>query len=302
MVPLRYLQQKTIHRGQTKKGYGRQQRYNRGGKRHTAKYIAVLCVLAGGATLIVLAMLNYSLLWMPANELFGRDWSWYVSWIIPGVIMSVILVLSICQPSAADEASRTNYMEAMKALITAAGLTVGFVAANLKPSGLPQSWIDAIRASIISLVVCVVLRGYHFVRDQHSLRLFAIKEDNCELGVAVVLRASGSIFCRRVLLPWLHQSDSNFRYASTVTGQGFGKMERPRSESEGGVEPSNVSRPFVSKPCQFFANRAKLICDRLVVFETQQPISRIFWEWSLILKLSPSSLICAIIDALNFVL
>jgi hypothetical protein len=44
----------------------------------------------------------------------------------------------------------------VKALITAAGLTVGFVAANLKPSGLPQPWIDAIRASIVSLVVCVV--------------------------------------------------------------------------------------------------------------------------------------------------
>lgn len=122
----------------------------------TAKYLATLFVFAGGAALIVLALLNYGLLWTPANELFGRNWSWYVTWIIPGVIMLVILGLSICQPSAQDEESRKNYMEAMKALITAAGLTVGFVAANLKPSGLPQPWIDAIRASIVSLVVCVV--------------------------------------------------------------------------------------------------------------------------------------------------
>src|SRR6266851_742752 len=44
----------------------------------------------------------------------------------------------------------------MKTLITAAGLTVGFVAANLKPTGLPQVWIDALRVSTGSLVGCVV--------------------------------------------------------------------------------------------------------------------------------------------------
>jgi len=102
------------------------------------KYLAMLFVFLGGIALIALVLLNYGLLGTPAKALFGHDWTWYVRWILPGIIISVILGLSICQPSVPDESSRTNYIDVMKTLITAAGLTVGFVTANLKPSGLPN--------------------------------------------------------------------------------------------------------------------------------------------------------------------
>lgn len=122
----------------------------------TMKYFGTIFVFVGGIGLIVLALLNYRVVRTPAEVFLGHDWTWYVRWILPGAIMAVILAISIRQPSVPEENSRTNYIDAMKTLITAAGLTVGFITANLKPSGLPQPWIDALKVSTISLVGCVV--------------------------------------------------------------------------------------------------------------------------------------------------
>ena len=95
----------------------------------TVKYLAAVCVVLGGVGLAALALIYSGVFRSAATSLAGSLWIWLVVWVLPAILMFAILLVSILQPSKVSEDSRSNYIDAMKTLITAAGLTVGFIRA-----------------------------------------------------------------------------------------------------------------------------------------------------------------------------
>jgi len=71
----------------------------------TKRYLSAVCILVGGFGLSILALVNYGFLTPSLKVLMGHDWAWYAVWILPGIIMLAILLLSMHQSPVVDESS-----------------------------------------------------------------------------------------------------------------------------------------------------------------------------------------------------
>jgi hypothetical protein len=74
--------------------------------------------------------------------------------IVPGIYMLAVLVAAK-RGTKGNDSSRTNYLDAMKTLIAASGLTVGIISATLKQNDSSPDWIATVRHAAFALAVCM---------------------------------------------------------------------------------------------------------------------------------------------------
>jgi len=123
--------------------------------------VAWVAVLLGLAVLLVAVFHEFGSMWNLAVDacawiLSARSHFFIIlAWLLPAIYLVFVLRFS---PESAEpnETARTRYVDAVKTLITASGLTIAIVVAtSLKPDHPTPLWIETVRRSVLCFAVCI---------------------------------------------------------------------------------------------------------------------------------------------------
>jgi hypothetical protein len=84
-----------------------------------------------------------------------RRWITLGAWVLPALYIAAILFFT-SEEDRTDDTQRARYLDSVKTLVTAAGLTIGVVISTaLKPENAPSGWAETIRSGVIALAISI---------------------------------------------------------------------------------------------------------------------------------------------------
>lgn len=89
--------------------------------------------------------------WLSISSKTPLHWAAIAAWVGPGLYVFAVVFLTTENQNASDP-TRNKYLDAMKTLITAAGLTIAIViSTSLKPENAPLGWVGTVRDAVVAL-------------------------------------------------------------------------------------------------------------------------------------------------------
>jgi hypothetical protein len=117
----------------------------------------------GWITGLGIVVCGIGFLWSGIYSIYDSK-GWNFEWMIPRIVSAALIlfplvyvfaVFAISGGTTADAASRTNYLDALKTMITASGIAIAVVSAGLQPKlNLP---VELLQRAVFCLVVSIVM-------------------------------------------------------------------------------------------------------------------------------------------------
>jgi hypothetical protein len=90
-----------------------------------------------------------------AAKTTALGWITLGAWVLPALYIAAILFYT-SDEDRTDDTQRARYLDSVKTLVTAAGLTIGVVISTaLKPENAPPGWAETIRSGVIALAISI---------------------------------------------------------------------------------------------------------------------------------------------------